>query len=277
MSRKAIDRRQFLTLPLALLLTPLARVYAATGAHKAPYGVDVSILYGALTFRVEGTLSETIDRPGGRYDVAIAGEGDGIANRIESTGILRQGRWAPLRTQSFFTVKGRESRSNITYDYARRGIDYHFKGETFFLRRLRIADDFLPIPEGLAVDDSISATLNYADQLWTPQADGNFVTHVVRRKRAENEGPDDVQKHYRAELVPFALKVAVEFIPLVLRVVADPESGKPTALFDMSGFSSWAREDRPARIVFGPDRRPELIESSLILGTSVTIRLRMTA
>ena len=132
----------------------------------------VSILYGALTFRVEGTLSETIDRPGGRYDVAIAGEGDGIANRIESTGILRQGRWAPLRTQSFFTVKGRESRSNITYDYARRGIDYHFKGETFFLRRLRIADDFLPIPEGLAVDDSISATLNYADQLWTPQADG---------------------------------------------------------------------------------------------------------
>ena len=68
-----------------------------------------------------------------------------------------------------------------------------------------------------------------------------------------------------------------EFIPLVLRVVADPESGKPTALFDMSGFSSWAREDRPARIVFGADRRPELIESSLILGTSVTIRLRTAA
>ena len=80
---KAIDRRQFLTLPLALLLTPLARVYAATVAHKAPYGVDVSLLYGALTYRVEGTLTETIDRPSGRYDVAIAGEGDGIANRIE--------------------------------------------------------------------------------------------------------------------------------------------------------------------------------------------------
>ncbi len=49
------------------------------------------------------------------------------------------------------------------------------------------------------------------------------------------------------------------------------------ALFDMSGFSSWAREDRPARIVFAPDRHPELIESSLILGTTVTIRLRTTA
>ena len=263
MSRKAIDRRQFLTLPLALLLTPLARVYAATGAHKAPYGVDVSILYGALTFRVEGTLSETIDRPGGRYDVAIAGEGDGIANRIESTGILRQGRWAPLRTQSFFTVKGRESRSNITYDYARRGIDYHFKGETFFLRRLRIADDFLPIPEGLAVDDSISATLNYADQLWTPQADGNFVTHVVRRKRAENEGPDDVQKHYRAELVPFALKVAV-----------DKETRKPVAQIDLTRFSSWAKQDRPALVTFGPDRRPEHLSLAMMLGTSVQIQLK---
>src|SRR3989442_3550814 len=119
MSKKAIDRRQFLTLPLALLLTPLARVYAATGAHKAPYGVDVSILYGALTFRVEGTLSETIDRPGGRYDVAIAGEGDGIANRVESTGILRQGRWAPPRTQSFFTLKGRGAPPPATHASAR--------------------------------------------------------------------------------------------------------------------------------------------------------------
>jgi hypothetical protein len=41
----------------------------------------------------------------------------------------------------------------------------------------------------------------------------------------------------------------------------------------MRGFSSWAREDRPARIVFGDDRRPELIASSLILGTTITIQL----
>ena len=61
---------------------------------------------------------------------------------------------------------------------------------------------------------------------------------------------------------------------VALKIGPDPESKKPTALFDMRGFSSWAREDRPARIVFGADRRPELIASSLILGTSITINLR---
>jgi len=263
MSRKAIDRRQFLTLPLALFLAPLARAQAAVEAHRAPYGVDVSLLYGALTYRVEGTLTETIDRPRGRYDVAIAGEGDGIANRIESVGILRQGRWAPLRSRSFFSVKGRESRSDITYDHARRSIEYHFKGETFFFRRLRVVDDVLPIPEGLLVDDSISATLNYGDQRWAPQADGSFVTHVVRRKVARNEGPDDVQQHYRAELVPFKLKMAV-----------DAETRKPIAQFDLTRFSSWAKQDQPAQVTFGPDRRPEHLNLPMILGTSVQIRLK---
>ena len=189
MSRKVIDRRHFLAMPLALFLAPLARAGAAGVAHKAPYGVDVSLLYGALTYRVEGSLTETIDRPSGRYEVAIAGEGDGIANRIESAGTFRHGRWSPLGTRSFFSVKGRESRSAITYDHARRSVEYHFKGETFFFRRLRVVDDVLPIPEGLLVDDSISAMLNYGDQLWAPQADGSFVTHVVRRKVVRNEGP----------------------------------------------------------------------------------------
>jgi hypothetical protein len=41
----------------------------------------------------------------------------------------------------------------------------------------------------------------------------------------------------------------------------------------MTRFSSWAREDEPARIVFGADRRPESITASLILGTSLAIRL----
>src|SRR2546426_4412785 len=75
MSRKVIDRRHFLAMPLALFLAPLARAGAAGVAHKAPYGVDVSLLYGALTYRVEGSLTETIDRPSGRYEVAIAGGG----------------------------------------------------------------------------------------------------------------------------------------------------------------------------------------------------------
>src|SRR5439155_8821652 len=171
--------------------------------HSAPYRVDVSLLYGALTYHIDETLAESIDRTAGRYDVTMTGEGDGIANRIESTGALRQGRWVPLRSRSFFSVKGRESRADITYDHARGRVEYHFKGETFFLRRLRVVDDVLTIPPGLPVDDSLSASLNYTDRLWTPRADGSLVTHVVRRKMAPDEGPDDVQAHAQAELVPF--------------------------------------------------------------------------
>jgi hypothetical protein len=33
------------------------------------------------------------------------------------------------------------------------------------------------------------------------------------------------------------------------------------------------RPSRPARIVFGMNRRPELITTSMILGSSITIRL----
>jgi hypothetical protein len=263
MSRQVIARRDFLTLPLALLLSPLARAHAAVVAHSAPYRVEVSLLYGALTYRIDETLTESVDRAGGRYEVAMTGEGDGIANRIESTGTLREGRWAPLRSKSFFSVKGRESRADITYDYAARRIDYHFKGETFFLRRLRVVDDAVPMPDGLLIDDAISATLNYADQLWRPQADGDLVTHIVRRKVASNEGPDDVQARYRAELAPLTLKVAI-----------DAETRKPTARFDLTRFSSWAKQNQPALITFGGDRRPEHLNLPMILGTSVQISLK---
>src|SRR5882762_9000628 len=97
MSRKVPSRREFLTLPLAVLLAPfLGRpVAAAADARKAKYGADVSILYGVLTYRLEGTMTEMVDRAAGQYEVSIAGEGDGIANRIESRGTLWQGRWAP--------------------------------------------------------------------------------------------------------------------------------------------------------------------------------------
>ena len=263
MSRQVIERRDFLTLPLALLLVPLARAYAGTVAHSAPYQVEVRLLYGVLTYRIEETLAESIDRPAGRYEVAMTGEGDGIANRIESSGALRQGRWAPLRSRSFFSVKGRESRADVTYDYTGRRIDYHFKGETFFLRRLRVVDDSIAMPEGLLIDDAISATLNYADQLWPPQTDGNLLTHIVRRKIASNEGPDDVQAQYRAELAPLTLKVAV-----------DAETRKPIARFDLTRFSSWAKQNQPALITFGADRRPEHMNLPMILGTSVQVSLK---
>jgi hypothetical protein len=263
MSRQVIGRRDFLSLPLAFLLAPLARASADTVAHTAPYRVDVRLLYGALTYRIDETLAESIDRSAGRYEVAMTGEGDGIVNRIESSGALRQGRWAPLRSRSFFSVKGRESRGDVTYDYTARRIDYHFKGETFFLRRLRVVDDSLAMPDGLLIDDAISATLNYADQLWRPQTDGDLLTHIVRRKIASNEGPDDVQAQYRAELAPLTLKVAV-----------DAETRKPTARFDLTRFSSWARQSQPALITFGTDRRPEHLNLPMIFGTSVQISLK---
>ena len=267
MSRQGVARRDFLTLPLGLLLSPLmlplARALAAVEGHSAPYRVEVSLLYGALTYRIDETLAESIDRAGSRYEVTMTGEGDGIANRIESTGALRQGRWAPLRSKSFFSVKGRESRADVTYDYAARQAEYHFKGETFFLRRLRVVDDTVPMPEGLLVDDAISATLNYADQLWPAQPNGDLVTHIVRRKIAGNEGPDDVQARYRAELAPLTLKVAV-----------DAETRKPIARFDLTRFSSWAKQNQPALITFGGDRRPEHMSLPMILGTSVQISLK---
>lgn len=268
MSRHPVSRRQFLALPLAVLLAPIGWAGrgwagATSEARNGTYTADVGILHNLLTFRLVGVLTEEIDRAAGGYHVSIAGEGDGIANRIESRGLLRDGRWAPLEGHSWFSVKGRESRSELQYDWVRRTVAYHFRGETFFMRRLRVADDVVPVPEGVHVDDAISAILNYADGVWPLQADGAHETHVVRRKRPDNEGADDVQRLYRAELAPLTLKVQ-----------ADPGSGKPTATFDLTHFSSWAKKNEPARVTFSRDRRPELMSMALILGSSVKIELR---
>src|SRR6266480_254628 len=227
MSRQPLTRRRFLTLSLALLLAPAAlrwdRARAAAESRRATYAVDAGILYGMLNYHLDGTLTESVDRVGGRYDVTIVGEGDGIANRIESSGALREGRWAPRESHSFFSVRGRESRSDIAYDWARGTIEYRFRGETFFLRKLRVADDVVAVPEGL----------------------------------------DDAQGTYRAELVPLALKMA-----------ADPASGKPIALFDLTRFSSWAKRSEPGRITFNRDKRPELVMLDMMLGTKVRVELR---
>jgi hypothetical protein len=214
-----------------------------------------------LTFHLDGTIEESIDRTTSDYHVVIAGEGSSIANRIESWGKLRGGRWTPIRSRSWFKVRGRLSRTEIDYDHARRIIEYRARGETFFLRRLRVVEDVVTVPEGTHVDDAVSATLNYADGLW-PARDGTLQTFVVRRRRTEDEGPDDVAAGYRAELAP-----------LEARLTPDTGSGKSSAAFDLSPFSSWIRPSSPARIVFGADRRPELITTSMILGSSIKIRL----
>jgi hypothetical protein len=255
------SRRRFLLLALGLALGPVRAARAAIESRLGKFSADVGVLYGVLSFHLAGTIDERIDRAAARYEVQVRGQGDGIENAVDSQGRLHEGRWAPVRSRSRFLVQGRESTLDIAYDHAARRVEYHSRSETFFLRRVRAADDVVTVPDGAHVDDVISATLNYADGLWRAEADGSLGTYVVRRHRPTGEGADDVQRLYRAELVPF-----------VLRVSPDAHTGRPTALFDLTRFSSWAREDRPARIVFGPDRRPETITTSLMLGTSVSIR-----
>jgi hypothetical protein len=260
MSTLLMTRRLFLTLPLAILSRPLANVAADESLRRGQYVADVGILYDMLTFHLKGTIEERIDRPAGKYHVVITGEGASIANRIEAWGTLRDRRWSPIHSVSWFNVGDRLSRTEVDYDYAQRTIVFRARAETFFLRRLRIVDDVIAIPSGVHVDDVVSATLNYADGLW-PSHGSVLRTFVVRRRRAPDEGPDEVVSGYRAELTPLEASV----IPRL-------EDGKSSALFDLSPFSSWIRPSRPARIVFGPNRRPELITTSMILGSSVTIR-----
>ncbi len=262
MTRHWVDRRTFLTLPLAVLLAPLRSLAAEPALRRSQFMADVRILFGTLTFELDGALDERVDRAGGRYEVVAEGQGSGIRNRLESRGVMRGGRWSPVHSSSLVDVNGRVSRTEIHYDYDALRVAYHFRGETFFLRRLRVVDDVLPLPEAVHVDDAISAIFNYADDRWPAQADGSFETQVVRRKRQEQEGPDDVANEYRAEMVPFVLRLDAA------------EPGHTAGLFDVTRFSSWARRDKPGRVVFGPDRRPETIALGLMLGTSVTVTLK---
>jgi hypothetical protein len=256
-----MNRRRFLASVLAMVVGPVSPALAAVEHRKGDYAVDVVILYGMFTLHLDGTVDEVVDRAAGRYDVTLRGEGERIAHRVDSHGVLRDGRWSPTRSRSWFRVVGREARTDLVYDHHARTAEYHYRGETFLVRRLRVADDVVSLPAE-PVDDAVSAVLNYADGRWASEPDGSLLTRVVRRRRPTNEGPDDVDPLHRAEVVP-----------LVLKIGPDPETHKPTALLDLSGFSSWAREDRPARIVFGADRRPELVRCSLVLGTSVIIHM----
>jgi hypothetical protein len=261
-----MDRRSFLGAVLGGLLAAPLRAWGAPSVRRSTYGVDAGLLWDTIGLHLSGTIEESVDRGEGRYRITASGEGSRIANQLDSSGILRDGRWAPLQVQAAFEVVGRRSRTEIRYDYGRRAIEYHFRGETFFLRRQRIVDDVLAIPEGQHVDDVFSAMLNHTDGRWPREPDGRLRTLVVRRQRSETEGVDDTQSSYRAEL-----------IPAVLRLETDRETGRPAALFDLAPFSSWAKAGRPARIVFGPDHRPQLISASLILGTSLTIRIASAA
>lgn len=260
MSMSLISRRGVLMLPFGLFIRPLAVAASDVEVYKASYAADVGILYDMLTLRLRGHIEETIDRKAGQYRVTATGHGSSIENRFESSGVLRGGRWRPIHSKAHFDVRGRQSQTDVVFDWSKREVHYQARGETFFLRRVRQVNDVLSVPDGIHIDDVMTATLNYADRRWPPEADGIHHTFVVRRRRAENEGPDDVAASYRAEIVPLEMKS-----------VPDP-SGKSTASFDLSRFSSWAKPSEPARIVFAASRRPEMIATSMILGTSVVIR-----
>jgi hypothetical protein len=264
-----LSRREWLAGILPLLLFPRATAAraATTGTladatrQETGYRLEVGVLFGLLSFEVAGRVVETVDRAAGRYLVRIDGEGSGVRLRLEADGLLRDGRYRPVRSRSWHLLRGRENRLAIDYDYERGRIEYHAVGHTFFLGRRRQVDDAVALP-GAPVDDAVSACLNFAADRLDRGPDGAYRTRVVRRARPEHEGPDDVNPGgYR-----------VEIVPLSFRVEEDAATGRLVAQVDMTRWSTWARSSRPAVLNFRPDRRIESVDSPLILGSRATLR-----
>jgi hypothetical protein len=262
-----LSRRRLLTLAAAFALAPrpeAAWAEAATAdtpSRRLGYEAEVTVLHAALRFQLTGAIDERVDRVGGHYAVTHEGEGSRISSRGETTGMLRDGRWLPLRTRSWMQLAGREGRLDVAYDYERRLVHYRARSETFFLGRLRVVDDTLPLAPGVHVDDTISALLNLADRQWRPGPSGALETRIVRRRRERREGLVETSGEFRAEIVP-----------VFLRLKGDPASGRQTALVDLTALSSWAQQDEPALILLGVDGRPEVITSRLMYGTTFRMR-----
>jgi hypothetical protein len=262
MSRQ-LPRRLFLTLPLVALLAPLRRAFGEAEPRRTRYEAEASILYGALSFRVTGSILERVDRATGQYEVRMEGQGAGFSNRAEAGGTFLDGRWAPRRSRSWVMIAGREGQSDVAYDYERRVVHYRSRSETFFLGRLRVVDDLLSLPSGVHVDDTMSALLNHADGYWRPGPGGILETRVVRRRREAGEATEETGGIRHAEIVPVALKLE-----------ADPGGAPRSASFDMTHFSTWALAGRPAQVLFGVDGRPQRVTSRLRFGTSLTVRFQ---
>ena len=67
MSISLMNRRQFMTLPLGLVLAPFVGVDAEPIIRRGQYAADVGVLYDMLTFHLEGTIEESVDRAAGQY------------------------------------------------------------------------------------------------------------------------------------------------------------------------------------------------------------------
>jgi hypothetical protein len=236
---------------------------APQAARTFAYRVDISMLFDLLRYSVSGSMIEEVDAGAGRYRVLITGSGTAVSTRVEARGLIENGRYRPLELKSAHSMAGRPSWLSITYDYARGVVDYHAVGHTLLRGRRRQVDDVVALPPERPVDDAISAGLNFATGHLEQGPDGVYRMTVLRRTRPRGEGPDDV--------TPGAYRV--EAVPVRLQVERDPGTDKLIAQMDMSGWSSWARADQPARLVFTADRRLESIESRLMWGSTVRMRL----
>jgi hypothetical protein len=250
------------SLALGLAL-PTRRAAANPAASRSfDYRVDITMLFDVLRFSVAGSMVEEVDAGARRYHVLITGSGTGVTTRIEARGLIDNDRYRPLELKSAHSFVGRPSSLLITYDYERGLVDYHAVGHTLLSGRRRQVDDVVVLPPDRPVDDAVSAGLNFAAGRLEQDPDGAYRMAVLRRSRPSSEGPDDVTPGaYRVEVVPVRFRV-------------EPDAtGKLIARLDMSGWSSWARADQPARLVFTPERRLESIESRLIWGSAVRMRL----
>lgn len=262
-----LSRRHFLALPLASLLLPRDASADKPTRRVFSYQADIGVLFDLLTYQVSGTVTEDIDYAGGRYRVVLTGEGTGVTQRGEANGIIRAGRFLPLENLSVGTVRGRENRFLAKYDYDHRTVEYHSVAYTLILGRRRQVDDLVKLPAGQVVDDLASAMLNFAANRLEQDAEGFYRTAIVRRAKAENEGPDDVSANgYRAEIVP-----------LRFRATTDPATSLLSAEIDITRFSTWARSNQPARVTFDQARHVQSVRSPLMLGSSFTVRLISTA
>jgi hypothetical protein len=267
----SISRRAFLAASLPLLASPraaLAQFPAQAPAKQVfDYSVDVGVLFNLITFALKGTVVKEIESTPARYRVSMNGEGDNISLHTEASGVIKRGRYVPVELHSHSTIRGRESQLDMLYDHDRGTVEYHSVMHTFFLGRRRQVDDTLKLPPDRRVDDLLSAELNFANNMLERDPDGTYSTFIVRRARPDNEGPDDVSASgYRAEL-----------IPLRFQAVPEGASGRLRALIDITSFSSWARQDNPARVTFGPDRHLESVDTKLILGTNFKVRVAAVA
>ena len=257
-----LSRRSFLALPLISLVLP--RLAAADAGQQVSRTCDaeIGILFNLITFSLRGRIEEQIDFAAGRYQVKLTGQGAGVTTRTEGEGIIRDGRFKPARVESVHTVRRHDNRTTLAYDYERGLVEYHSVSYTFLLGRRRQADDVLRLRPEQQVDDLFSAELNFAANKLDVDPDGAYRVTVVRRARPADEGPDDIkQGNYGAE-----------FATLRFHAVPEAPGGRLSARMDLSGFSSWARTNKPALVAFASDRHLESIESSMILGTSFTLR-----